>query len=158
MFKSIGIAAILAVMGATPAFAQSFAPPRWWEAISASDTAVAAVDWSSLDVNGSRRVVTFSIVSLNAGAVVFDYAVSTIDIDCAQPRYTTLRSSFYDRQGNQVIEDFVGDGSWTALNPGTMMDDVRREVCDSEYRFHDPKFHSALDLARDAWRNAAQDQ
>jgi len=149
MFKSIGIAATLAVMGSTPTLAQS------WEAVSSNDSAVAAVDWSSIDINGSRREVTFAMVSLQSGAVTFDYAVSTIDMDCAQPSYATLRSSFYDRAGDQVIDDFVGDGSWTALAEGTIMGDVRREVCAS-----DPSrsgyFNTAQDFAVAAWRVVEQ--
>lgn len=149
MFKSIGIAATLAVMGAAPALAQS------WEAVSSSDAAVAAVDWSSIEINGNRRELTFSMVSLQSGAVPFDYAVSTIDMDCSQPRYATLRSSFHDRAGDQVIEDFVGDGTWTALTEGTLMGDVHREVC-----ANDPSRSGYLNTAQDfavaAWRVVEQ--
>jgi len=151
MFKSIGIAATLAVMGATPVLAQS------WEAVSSSDSAVAAVDWSSIDINGSRREVTFAMVSLVPDAVPFDYAVSTIDMDCSQLRYATLRSSFYDRRGTQVIEDFVGDGTWTDLAEGTIMGDVRREVCASAPS-RSGVFNSAQDFATTAWRVVEQGQ
>jgi hypothetical protein len=149
MFKSIGIAATLAVVGATPVLAQS------WEAVSSNDSAVAAVDWSSIDINGNRREVTFSMVSLQSGAVPFDYAVSTIDMDCSQPRYATVRSSFYDRAGDQVIEDFVGDGSWTALAEGTMMGDLRREVCASDSS-RPGYFNTAHEFAIAAWRVVEQ--
>ena len=149
MFRSIGIAATLAVMGATPVLAQS------WEAVSSSDSAVAAVDWSSIDINGSRREVTFAMVSLVPDAVPFDYAVSTIDMDCSQLRYATLRSSFYDRSGTSVIDDFVGDGSWTALSEGTIMGDVRREACASDSS-RDGVFESAQQFAATAWRVSEQ--
>jgi hypothetical protein len=145
MFKSIGIAAALAVIGATPVLAQS------WEAVSSSDSAVAAVDWSSITINGNRREVTFAMVSLVPDAVPFDYAVSTIDMDCSQLRYATLRSSFLDRSGTSVIDDFVGDGTWTALNPGTIMGDVRREVCASDSS-RSGVFVSAQQFATNAWR------
>ncbi len=149
MFKSIGIAATLAVMGATPALAQS------WEAVSSSDAAVAAVDWSSLKINGSRRELTFAMVSLQSGAVPFDYAVSTIDMDCSQLRYATIRSKFYDRRGRTVVEDFVGDGSWTALAEGTVMGDVRREACASDSS-RPGYFNTAQDFAIGAWRVVQQ--
>ncbi|MEH6698043.1 MAG: surface-adhesin E family protein [Brevundimonas sp.] len=149
MFKSIGIAATLAVMGATPVLAQS------WEAVSSSDSAVAAIDWSSIDINGNRREVTFAMVSLEPGAVPFDYAVSTIDMDCSQLRYATLRSSFYDRQGTQVIDDFVGDGTWTPLSEGTIMGDVRREACASDSS-RSGYFNTAQDFAVGAWRVVEQ--
>jgi len=145
MFKSIGIAATLAVMGATPVLAQS------WEAVSSSDSAVAAVDWSSVDINGNRREVTFVMVSLVPDAVPFDYAVSTIDMDCSQLRYATLRSSFHDRSGTSVIDDFVGDGSWTALSEGTIMGDLRRELCASDSS-RAGLFESARQFATNAWR------
>jgi hypothetical protein len=151
MFKSIGIAATLAVMGASPALAQS------WEAVSSSDAAVAAVDWSSVNINGSRRQVTFAMVSLQSGAVPFDYAVSTVDMDCSQLRYATIRSHFYDRRGRTVVEDFVGDGTWTALNEGTIMGDVRREVCASDAS-RPGYFNTAQDFAVGAWRVAEQGQ
>ncbi len=149
MFKSIGIAATLAVMGATPVLAQT------WEAVSSSDSAVAAVDWSSVDINGNRREVTFAMVSLVPDAVPFDYAVSTINMDCSQLRYATLRSSFYDRSGTSVIDDFVGDGSWTALAEGTIMGDVRREVCASDSS-RTGAFTSAQQFATNAWRIVEQ--
>ena len=151
MFKSIGIAATLAVMGATPALAQS------WEAVSSNDAAVAAVDWSSIDINGNRREVTFAMVSLQSGAVPFDYAVSTIDLDCSQLRYATIRSKFYDRSGRTVVEDFVGDGSWTPLSEGTIMGDVRREACSSDSS-RPGYFNTAQEFATGAWRVAAQSQ
>ncbi len=151
MFKSIGIAVTLAVMGATPVLAQS------WEAVSSSDAAVAAVDWSSVDIKGSRREVTFAMVSLQSGAVPFDYAVSTIDMDCSQLRYATIRSQFYDRRGRTVVEDFVGDGSWTALSDGTLMGDVRREVCASTPS-RQGYFNTAQDFAVGAWRVVEQGQ
>ena len=151
MFKSIGIAATLAVMGATPVLAQS------WEAVSSNESAVAAVDWSSIDINGSRREVTFAMVSLQAGAVPFDYAVSTNDMDCSQLRYATLRSKFYDRRGQTVVEDFVGDGSWTALAERTIMGDVRREVCVSDSS-RAGVFNSAQQFATRAWQVASQSQ
>ena len=149
MFKSIGIAATLAVMGATPALAQS------WEAVSSNDAAVAAVDWRSININGNRREVTFTMVSLQSGAVPFDYAVSTIDLDCAQLRYATIRSKFYDRSGRTVVEDFVGDGSWTPLAVGTIMGDVRQEVCSSDAS-RPGYFNTAQEFATGAWRVAAQ--
>jgi hypothetical protein len=149
MFKSIGIAATLAVIGATPVLAQS------WEAVSSNDSAVAAVDWSSIDINGNRREVTFAMVSLQPGAVPFDYAVSTIDMDCSQLRYATLRSKFYDRRGQTVVEDFVGDGTWTSLAEGTIMGDVRQEVCASDSS-RSGYFNTAQDFAVGAWRVAEQ--
>ncbi|MBL0947600.1 surface-adhesin E family protein [Brevundimonas sp.] len=151
MFRSIGIAATLAVTGATPVLAQS------WEAVSSNDAAVAAVDWGSLDINGSRREVTFAMVSLQSGAVPFDYAVSTIDMDCSQLRYATIRSQFFDRRGRTVVEDFVGDGSWTPLAEGTIMGDVRREVCSSNPS-RKGYFSTAQDFAVGAWRVAEQGQ
>jgi len=149
MFKSIAIAATLAVMGATPALAQS------WEAISVSDNAVAAIDWDSLEVNGGRRTVTFAMVSLVEGAAPFDFAVSTIDMDCARPRYATIRSSFFDRAGDVVVEDFVGDGEWTPLSDGTMMSDVQKEACGGSSS-REGVFASAHQFAVNAWRVIAQ--
>jgi len=145
MLKSIGIAATLAVMGATPALAQS------WEAVSASDTAVAAVDWGSLDINGSRRELTFTMVVLGGSDAPFAYAVSRIDMDCSRPRYATIRSSFHDRAGQTVIDDFVGDGSWTPLNEGTMMGDVQREACSSD-RTRQGYAYSAHAFATAVWQ------
>ncbi len=151
MLKSLAIAASLAVIGATPALAQS------WEAVSASDNAVAAVDWSSMRISGSHRDVTFTMVSLVPGAVPFDYAVSNIIMDCAQPRYETVRSQFFDRGGNIVVEDFVGDGTPTTVNDNTIMSDVRREVCSSD-RSRKGYFISAQQFANNAWAVAADGQ
>ncbi len=151
MLKSLAIAASLAVIGATPALAQS------WEAVSASDNAVAAVDWSSMRISGSSRDVTFAMVSLVPGAVPFDYAVSNVTMDCSQSHYATLRSQFFDRGGNIVVEDFIGDGTLTPVNDGTIMSDVRREVCSSD-RSRKGYFTSAQQFATNAWAVAADGQ
>lgn len=151
MLKSIAIAASLAVIGATPALAQS------WEAVSASDNAVAAVDWSSMRISGTHRDVTFTMVSLVPGAVPFDYAVSNITMDCAQPAYETIRSQFFDRSGTIVVEDFVGDGTQTPVNDGTIMNDVRREVCSSDAS-RKGYFISAQQFASNAWEILEQGQ
>ena len=144
MLKSLAIAASLAVIGATPALAQS------WEAVSASDNAVAAVDWSSMRISGSSRDVTFTMVSLVPDAVPFDYAVSNVTMDCSQSQYATLRSQFFDRGGNIVVEDFIGDGTLTPVNDGTIMSDVRREVCSSDAS-RKGYFISAQQFAANAW-------
>lgn len=126
MMKSLMIGAALALMGAGAAQAEA------WEAVAASDQAVMAVDWQSMSVNGNVRRVTIGLVAVHGGGdVPFDYAASTIDVDCPGNRYATVHTDFFRMNGTLASEAFEGDGSWDAINEGGLMADVRREVCAS---------------------------
>jgi hypothetical protein len=100
-----------------------------WEAIAISDAAVMAVDWESLQINGSMRRINTSLVTVQSEAGQFDYATSLLDVDCSRPRYKTIRSSFFYIDGRSASEDYVGDDSWTNINAGAIMGDVRDQVC-----------------------------
>lgn len=123
MLKSmfVGAAALMLTAGAAAA--------DEWEAIAISDNAVMAVDWGSLRINGNIRQINTALVAVRPEPGQFDWATSLVDIDCSQTRYKTVRSSFFYIDGSSASEDFVGDGSWTAINSGALMDDVRGQVC-----------------------------
>ena len=124
--KSMLLGLVALGLSAGAAAAQS------WEAVSVSETAVMAVDWSTLRINGGTRRVTVAVVASRptAGAA-FDYGTSSLDIDCASPRYITVSSKFFNIDGTRAADDYAGDGSWEAINAGAMLEDVRAEVCAS---------------------------
>ncbi|HEV7227954.1 hypothetical protein [Brevundimonas sp.] len=100
-----------------------------WEAVAVSDAAVMAVDWSSMRITGNTRRINSALVTRQSEPGQFDWATSLIDIDCSRPRYLTIRSSFFYIDGSSASEDFVGDGSWTDINSGSIVEDVRASVC-----------------------------
>ncbi|HEV2083197.1 MAG TPA: hypothetical protein VGR32_12210 [Brevundimonas sp.] len=123
MLKSMFVGAAALMLSAGAAAADE------WEAIAISDSAVMAVDWGSMRINGNMRQINTALVAVQAEAGQFDWATSLVDVDCSQSRYKTVRSSFFYIDGSSASEDFVGDGSWTSINPGALMDDVRGQVC-----------------------------
>ena len=123
MMKTLigGAAALMLTAGAAAA--------DEWEAIAVSDNAVMAVDWGSLRINGNMRQINTALVAVEPEPGQFDWATSLVDIDCTRTRYKTVRSSFFYIDGRSASEDFIGDGAWTNINPGALMDDVRNQVC-----------------------------
>ncbi len=100
-----------------------------WEAVAVSDGAVLAVDWASMRIRGDMRQINTALVAAAPEPGQFDWATSMIDIDCSKTRYKTLRSSFFYIDGSTASDDFTGDGSWTEINAGSIMDDVKTQVC-----------------------------
>lgn len=100
-----------------------------WEAVAVSDGAVIAVDWASMNIRGNMRQINTALVAAHPEPGQFDWATSMVDFDCSQARYKTLRSHFFYIDGSSASDDYMGDGSWTTINAGTLMDDVRTQVC-----------------------------
>lgn len=125
MIKSmfVGAAALMLSAGAAAA--------GEWEAIAISDGAVMAADWESLRINGSTRRINTALVAVRPEAGQFDWATSLLDVDCAGSRYKTIRSSFFYMDGTSASGDFIGDDSWTTINPGSLMEDMREAVCEA---------------------------
>lgn len=100
-----------------------------WEAITVVGSTALAVDWASLQIKGDVRRINMAMVTRDPEAGRFDWATSLLEIDCAQPRYMTVRSSFFYIDGSSAAADFVGDGSWTALSAGSAIDEIRKQTC-----------------------------
>lgn len=126
MMKSMIVGAAALLMSAGAAVADE------WEAVAVSDAAVMAVDWGSMRINGNMRQINTALVTKRSDPGQFDWATSMIDIDCSRPRYKTLRSSFFYIDGSMASEDYVGDGSWTDVAQGSLLEDVRGQVCAAE--------------------------
>lgn len=121
--KSMILGAAALVLSAGAAVAEE------WEAVAVSDAAVMAVDWGSMRITGNMRRINTALVTRQSDPGQFDWATSLIDIDCSRPRYQTIRSSFFYMDGSSASDDFVGDGSWETINSGSLVEDVREQVC-----------------------------
>ena len=137
MLKSMFVGAAALMLSAGTAAAGE------WEAIAISDNAVMAVDWQSMRINGSMRRINTALVAVQPEPGQFDWATSLLDVDCSRPRYRTIQSSFYFIDGSSASDDFIGDDSWTDINSGSLMEDMRSEVCAAsagkEGYFDDPQ-------------------
>lgn len=117
----LGVAALMLSAGAAAA--------DEWEAVTSNGDVAMAVDWSSLRITGDVRRINTAVVMRESQPGNFDWATSLLDVDCSRPRYMTLRSSFFFMDGSSTTDDFTGDGSWTPIGAGTLVEDVKTAVC-----------------------------
>lgn len=65
------------------------------------------------------------------------YSAFLMRLDCGKRLATTRVSLAYTRQGEELSRD-ASEEAWQAIDPGTVMDDVRLVVCENQAPNFDP--------------------
>jgi hypothetical protein len=119
----VGLAA--ALLWATPAVATDW----YWVETSEDQTTVIFIDRDSIQNMGMkmRRASVFFVPSEPEGDGAAGYQ-STLEYDCADPRYRFIDIRSLDMDG-KVFATFPGTGIWRDILPDTLDDSARKFVC-----------------------------
>ena len=117
------------------------APDGEWRSVGGTGTASAAIDFSSVSSDGTKRIfqiaVAFDVLS-NDGV---DYLVGTQTLDCAARTIQTLQTTSYTLDGAIVATSQTVMPAFR-IEPGAMAETYARAVCDGVWErtsgFSDP--------------------
>ncbi len=112
-----------------------------WRSVGGTGTASVAIDFSSISLDGTKRIfqitVAFDVLS-NDGV---DYLVGTQTLDCAARTIQTLQTISYTLDGVMVATSQTVEPA-SRIEPGAMAETYARAVCDGVWErtsgFSDP--------------------